>query len=241
MATEKVLELNEFSYHYGHVRAVDKISLYVNKGEIVTLIGGNGAGKSTTLKAISGLIRGGQSGSIRAEGKEIIGLSAHKVTGLGIAQCLEGRQVFSHLTVRENLQMGAFLRKDTKEIKDDFNYVFELFPRLLEREKQLAGTLSGGEQQMLAVGRSLMMRPKILLMDEPSLGLAPIIVGEIFEIIKKINKDGMTVLLVEQNSNAALSVADRGYVIETGHIVVTDSAKNLRNNEEVKKSYLGLS
>ncbi len=240
MASEKVLELNDFSYHYGHVRAVDNISLYVEKGEVVTLIGGNGAGKSTTLKAISGLIRGGQSGSIKMDGKEIIGLSAHKVTQLGIAQCLEGRQVFPLLSVRENLQMGAFLRKDTKGVQRDFDYVFDLFPRLLEREKQMAGTLSGGEQQMLAVARSLMMQPKLLLMDEPSLGLAPIIVGEIFEIIKKINKDGMTILLVEQNSNAALSIADRGYVIETGHIVISDSAKSLRNNEEVKKSYLGL-
>lgn len=236
----KILEVNQFSYSYGHIKAVDGISFHVDEGEIVTLIGGNGAGKTTTLRAISGLIRGGQKGSILFEGKEILGLSAHKITGMGIAQCLEGRQVFSHLTVRENLQMGAFLRKDTDKIKQDYEYVYNLFPRLKERNSQLAGTLSGGEQQMLAVGRGLMMNPKILMMDEPSLGLAPIVVNEIFEIIKQINADGKTILLVEQNSNAALTVAHRGYVVETGHIVMTDTAKNLRQSEEVKKAYLGL-
>ena len=212
----------------------------VNEGEIFALIGPNGAGKTTTLRAISGLIRGGQKGSVLFEGKEILGLSAHKITGMGIAQCLEGRQVFSHLTVRENLQMGAFLRKDTDKIKQDYEYVYSLFPRLKERNSQLAGTLSGGEQQMLAVGRGLMMNPKILMMDEPSLGLAPIVVNEIFEIIKQINADGKTILLVEQNSNAALTVAHRGYVVETGHIVMSDTAENLRQSEEVKKAYLGL-
>lgn len=236
----KILEVNQFSYSYGHIKAVDGISFHVDEGEIVTLIGGNGAGKTTTLRAISGLIRGGQKGSILFEGKEILGLSAHKITGMGIAQCLEGRQVFSHLTVRENLQMGAFLRKDTDKIKQDYEYVYNLFPRLKERNSQLAGTLSGGEQQMLAVGRGLMMNPKILMMDEPSLGLAPIVVNEIFEIIKQINADGKTILLVEQNSNAALTVAHRGYVVETGHIVMSDTAKNLRQSEEVKKAYLGL-
>ena len=236
----KILEVNQFSYSYGHIKAVDGISFYVDEGEIVTLIGGNGAGKTTTLRAISGLIRGGQKGSILFEGKEILGLSAHKITGMGIAQCLEGRQVFSHLTVRENLQMGAFLRKDTDKIKQDYEYVYNLFPRLKERNSQLAGTLSGGEQQMLAVGRGLMMNPKILMMDEPSLGLAPIVVNEIFEIIKQINADGKTILLVEQNSNAALTVAHRGYVVETGHIVMSDTAENLRQSEEVKKAYLGL-
>ena len=236
----KILEVNQFSYSYGHIKAVDGISFHVDEGEIVTLIGGNGAGKTTTLRAISGLIRGGQKGSILFEGKEILGLSAHKITGMGIAQCLEGRQVFSHLTVRENLQMGAFLRKDTDKIKQDYEYVYNLFPRLKERNSQLAGTLSGGEQQMLAVGRGLMMNPKILMIDEPSLGLAPIVVNEIFEIIKQINADGKTILLVEQNSNAALTVAHRGYVVETGHIVMSDTAENLRQSEEVKKAYLGL-
>lgn len=236
----KILEVNQFSYSYGHIKAVDGISFHVDEGEIVTLIGGNGAGKTTTLRAISGLIRGGQKGSILFEGKEILGLSAHKITGMGIAQCLEGRQVFSHLTVRENLQMGAFLRKDTDKIKQDYEYVYNLFPRLKERNSQLAGTLSGGEQQMLAVGRGLMMNPKILMMDEPSLGLAPIVVNEIFEIIKQINADGKTILLVEQNSNAALTVAHRGYVVETGHIVMSDTAENLRQSEEVKRHYLGL-
>lgn len=236
----RILEVNNFSYAYGRIRAVDNISFYVEEGEIVTLIGGNGAGKTTTLRAISGLIRGGQSGSVLFEGKEILGMSAHRITGLGIAQCLEGRQVFPHLTVKENLQMGAFLRKDKDGISKDFEYVYSLFPRLKEREHQMAGTLSGGEQQMLAVGRGLMMNPKLLMMDEPSLGLAPIVVNGIFDIIKKINADGKTILLVEQNSNAALSVAHRGYVVETGHIVMSDTAKKLRSSEEVRKAYLGL-
>ena len=236
----RILEVNNFSYAYGRIRAVDNISFYVEEGEIVTLIGGNGAGKTTTLRAISGLIRGGQSGSVLFEGKEILGMSAHRITGLGIAQCLEGRQVFPHLTVKENLQMGAFLRKDKDSIAKDFEYVYSLFPRLKEREHQMAGTLSGGEQQMLAVGRGLMMNPKLLMMDEPSLGLAPIVVNGIFDIIKKINADGKTILLVEQNSNAALSVAHRGYVVETGHIVMSDTAKKLRSSEEVRKAYLGL-
>jgi len=236
----KILEVNNFSYHYGRIRAVDNISFYVNEGEIVTLIGANGAGKTTTLRAISGLVRGGQSGSIKFNDQEILGMRAHKITSMGIAQCLEGRQVFSHLSVRENLKMGAFLRKDKEGIARDWEYVYHLFPRLKERENQLAGTLSGGEQQMLAVGRGLMMDPKILMMDEPSLGLAPIIVNEIFEIIQKINADGKTILLVEQNSNAALSVAHRGYVMETGNIIMTDTAANLRQSEEVKKAYLGL-
>ena len=235
----RILEVNNFSYAYGRIRAVDNISFYVEEGEIVTLIGGNGAGKTTTLRAISGLIRGGQSGSVLFEGKEILGMSAHRITGLGIAQCLEGRQVFPHLTVKENLQMGAFLRKDKDGIAKDFEYVDSLFPRLKEREHQMAGTLSGGEQQMLAVGRGLMMNPKLLMMDEPSLGLAPIVVNGIFDIIKKINADGKTILLVEQNYNAALSVAHRGYVVETGHIVMSDTAKKLRSSEEVRKAYLG--
>lgn len=236
----KILEVENFSYSYGKIKAVDGISFYVNEGEIVTLIGSNGAGKTTTLHTISGLIRGGGSGSIKLNGQEILGQKAHKITGMGIAQCLEGRQVFSHLTVKENLAMGAFLRNDSKGLKRDWEYVYNLFPRLKEREKQLAGTLSGGEQQMLAVGRGLMMNPKILMMDEPSLGLAPIVVNGIFEIIKKINADGTTILLVEQNSNAALSVAHRGYVMETGHIIMSDTAENLRKNEAVRKAYLGI-
>ena len=236
----KILEVRDFSYSYGKIKAVDNLSFYVEEGEVVTLIGGNGAGKTTTLRAISGLIRGGQRGSILFEGQEISGFVAHRITGLGIAQCLEGRQVFSHLTVKENLQMGAFLRKDKEGIARDFEYVYQLFPRLKERSGQMAGTLSGGEQQMLAVGRGLMMNPKILMMDEPSLGLAPIVVNGIFEIIKQINADGKTILLVEQNSNAALSIAHRGYVVETGHIVMSDTAENLRHSEEVRKAYLGL-
>ena len=235
----KILEVNHFSYSYGHIKAVDDISFHVDEGEIVTLIGGNGAGKTTTLRAISGLIRGGQKGSVLFEGKEILGLSAHKITGMGIAQCLEGRQVFSHLTVRENLQMGAFLRKDTDKIKQDYEYVYSLFPRLKERNSQLAGTLSGGEQQMLAVGRGLMMNPKILMMDEPSLGLAPLVVQGIFDIIRTINKEGVTVLLIEQNANMALKIADLGYVLETGRITLTGSGRDLLKNEDVKKAYLG--
>lgn len=242
METNKVvLEVKDFSYQYGQIRAVNNISFYVNKGEIVTLIGGNGAGKTSTLRAISGLIKGGEKGQINFENKPIIHLQPHKITELGIAQCLEGRQVFSYLTVKENLQMGAYLRKDKQGIKDDLEYAHTLFPRLMERDTQLAGTLSGGEQQMLAVARGLMMRPKLLMMDEPSLGLAPIIINEIFKIIKKINSDGMTILLVEQNSNAALSVADRAYVIETGSVIMEGKAEELKADERIKKSYLGLS
>jgi branched-chain amino acid transport system ATP-binding protein len=238
--TENLLEVGKFSYHYGKICAVNDISFNVRKGEIVTLFGGNGAGKTTTLRSISGLIRGGQRGSILFKGQSIVNEPPHKITRLGIAQCLEGRQVFSHLTVKENLSMGAFLINDRNKIKNDLDYVYRLFPRLKEREKQLAGTLSGGEQQMLAVGRCLMMSPVLLMMDEPSLGLAPIIVNEIFGIIKKINNDGMTILLVEQNSKAALSVAHRGYVMETGKIIMNDTSANLVQNEMVKKLYLGL-
>jgi branched-chain amino acid transport system ATP-binding protein len=240
LEAEIVLQVKNFSYYYGQIRAVDDISFEVHKGEIVTLFGGNGAGKTTTLRAISGLIRGGLRGSIVLDGKKVESALPHKITRLGVAQCLEGRQVFAHLTVRENLQMGAFLRDAKTKIQNDFDYVYHLFPRLKEREKQAAGTLSGGEQQMLAVGRCLMMSPKLLMMDEPSLGLAPIVVNEIFNIIKTINDDGMTILLVEQNSNAALSVAHRGYVIETGKIIMNDTSENLRKNEMIKKSYLGL-
>ena len=235
-----LLDARNISKQFSGVPVLKGIDFTLLAGQVHALMGGNGAGKTTTLRAISGLIRGGQSGQILFKGQDITHLSAHKITGLGIAQCLEGRQVFSHLTVKENLQMGAFLRKDQNKIKKDYEYVYGLFPRLKERENQLAGTLSGGEQQMLAVGRGLMMDPKILMMDEPSLGLAPIVVNSIFEIIRQINADGRTILLVEQNSNAALSVAHRGYVVETGHIVMSDTAENLRKSEEVKKAYLGL-
>ncbi|SHD76199.1 ABC transporter ATP-binding protein [Schnuerera ultunensis] len=236
----KLLEVKDLNFHYGEIHALKGISLDVYEGEIVTLIGGNGAGKTTTLRSISGLIGNITSGEIRFMGERIDGLKPHKIASLGIAQCLEGRHIFGNLTVRENLDMGSYLRKDSK-VKEDLDYVYNLFPRLLEREKQRAGTLSGGEQQMLAVGRALMQRPKLIMMDEPSLGLAPIIIQGIFEIIKQINKDGTPVLLVEQNSHAALQIADRGYVIETGEIVLKDSAQNLMRNEKIKDSYLGAS
>jgi ABC-type branched-chain amino acid transport systems, ATPase component len=235
-----ILEVKDLHFHYGKIHALKGISLNVNDGEIVTLIGGNGAGKTTTLRSISGLLGSITSGEVRFMGERIDGMKPHKIASLGLAQCLEGRHIFSNLTVRENLNMGAYLRSG-KEVLNDMDYVYSLFPRLKERESQRAGTLSGGEQQMLAVGRALMQKPKLIMMDEPSLGLAPIIIQGIFEIIKKINSDGMPVLLIEQNSNAALKVADRGYVIETGKIVLTDTAENLRNNEEVKNSYLGAS
>lgn len=236
----KILEVKDLNFHYGKIHALKGISLDVNDGEIVTLIGGNGAGKTTTLRSISGLLGSITSGEIRFMGERIDGKKPHKIASLGLAQCLEGRHIFTNLTVRENLNMGAYLRKG-KEVSVDMDYVYSLFPRLLERESQRAGTLSGGEQQMLAVGRALMQKPKLIMMDEPSLGLAPIIIQGIFEIIKKINSDGMPVLLIEQNSTAALKVANRGYVIETGEIVLTDTSENLRNNEEVKNSYLGAS
>ena len=234
----KILEIKDLNFHYGEIHALKGINLEVNDGEIVTLIGGNGAGKTTTLRSISGLLGNITSGEVRFMGERIDGLKPHKVAELGLAQCLEGRHIFSNLTVLENLSMGSYLRKD-KEIGKDLEYVYHLFPRLLEREKQSAGTLSGGEQQMLAVGRALMQKPKLIMMDEPSLGLAPIIIQGIFEIIKQINKDGIPVLLIEQNSNAALQVADRGYVIETGEIILSDKAENLRNNAAIRDSYLG--
>jgi len=234
----KILEIKDLNFHYGEIHALRGINLEVNEGEIVTLIGGNGAGKTTTLRSISGLLGNITSGEVWFMGKRIDGMKPHKIAELGLAQCLEGRHIFSNLTVMENLSMGSYLRKD-KEIGKDLEYVFHLFPRLLEREKQSAGTLSGGEQQMLAVGRALMQKPKLIMMDEPSLGLAPIIIQGIFEIIKQINRDGIPVLLIEQNSNAALQVADRGYVIETGEIIMSDKAENLRNNAAIRDSYLG--
>lgn len=236
---ERLLEVQNLCFSYGAIRALHGISLHVDKGEIVCLIGANGAGKSTTLGAISGLIHGITQGEIWFSGENITKMPAHKITGKGVAQCLEGRRIFSQLSVYENLMMGAYLRKDKAQIQKDLDYVFHLFPRLQERQKQAGGTLSGGEQQMLAVGRALMQHPKILMMDEPSLGLAPLVISDIFSIIKKINEDGIPVLLVEQNSNAALKIAHRGYVLETGNIIMEDTAENLLANEDVKKSYLG--
>ena len=237
--SDKVLEVKDLHFYYGEIHALKGISLDVSDGEIVTLIGANGAGKTTTLRSISGLLGHIASGEVRFMGERIDNQKGYAIAAKGLAQCLEGRHVFSNLTVKENLQMGCYLRKDKAGIKNDFDYVYDLFPRLLERENQRAGTLSGGEQQMLAVGRALMQRPKILMMDEPSLGLAPLIIQEIFSIIKRINADGMPILLIEQNSNAALKVANRGYVMENGEIVLHDSAANLLVNEDVKKAYLG--
>lgn len=236
-----ILEIKDLHFKYGEIVALQGISLSIAEGEVVTMLGGNGAGKTTTLTAISGLYKGITSGEIWFMGKRIDGLAPHKISAMGIAHCFEGRRIFSQLTVKENLMMGAYLRNTkSKEVQDDLGYVFDLFPRLKERSKQEGGTLSGGEQQMLAVARALMQKPKLLLLDEPSLGLAPIIVEDIFSAIKRINADGIPILLVEQNCNAALSVANRGYVIETGNIIITDSAENLQNNEQIQKSYLGI-
>ncbi|NLO99547.1 MAG: ABC transporter ATP-binding protein [Clostridiaceae bacterium] len=235
-----MLELIDFHYYYGNIHTVKGINLYVEEGEMVTLIGANGAGKTTTLQSISGLTkRSGIEGKIVFNGREIQNYSGYKVASLGIAQALEGRRIFSKLTVEENLKMGAYLRKDTKNIKADLENVYRRFPRLLERRMQLGGTLSGGEQQMLAIGRSLLSRPKLLLLDEPSLGLAPLIVKEIFIAIRDINNEGTTILFVEQNSKIALSTANRGYVMQTGEIVMSNTCKNLMEDEEVKKAYLG--
>lgn len=236
----KLLELIDFHYYYGNIHSVKGINLFVEEGEMVTLIGANGAGKTTTLQSISGLTkRSGIVGKIIFNGREIQNYSGSKVASLGIAQALEGRRIFSKLTVEENLKMGAYLRKDTKNIREDLKDVYRRFPRLLERRTQLGGTLSGGEQQMLAIGRALLSRPKLLLLDEPSLGLAPLIVKEIFIAIKEINNEGTTILFVEQNSRIALSTANRGYVMQTGEIVMSDTCKNLMEDEEVKKAYLG--
>nr|WP_290665461.1 ABC transporter ATP-binding protein [Ardenticatena sp.] len=233
-----MLELKNVHTFYGHIHALKGISLTVEEGEIVTLIGSNGAGKTTTLRTISGLLAP-REGEIWFEGQRIDGVSAHKITEMGIAHCPEGRKIFGRLTVRENLELGAFLRKDKDGIKQDFERVLDLFPRLRERLKQPGGTLSGGEQQMLAIGRALMSRPRILLLDEPSMGLAPILVQQIFDIIEEINAQGTTVLLVEQNARLALSIASRGYVLETGRIRLAGPAAELMDSEEVKAAYLG--
>ena len=223
---------------YGKIEALRGISLEVNTGEIVTLIGANGAGKSTALKTISGQLAPA-SGNIEFEGEAINGISAHKVAAKGIVQVPEGRRIFSRMTVLENLEMGAYLRDDKVGIKDSIEQVFTLFPRLKERITQPGGTLSGGEQQMLAMGRGLMAKPKLMMLDEPSMGLAPVVVEIIFEIIEKLNKDGITILLVEQNANLALSIADRGYVLETGEIKLSGTGRELLANDEVRKAYLG--
>ena len=233
-----MLEINDINVYYGAIHAIKGISLNVNEGEIVTLIGANGAGKSTTLRTISGLLKP-KSGSIKFLDKDIAGMPAHKIVHEGISQVPEGRKIFAEMTVLENLELGAFIRNDKDEIAKDFKMVFGRFPRLEERKLQMAGTLSGGEQQMLAMGRALMSRPKLLLLDEPSMGLAPLLIKEIFNIIVDINKTGTTVLLVEQNANMALSIANRAYVLETGRITISGDAKELAASEEIRKAYLG--
>ena len=235
---EPMLKIDNIDVYYGAIHALKGISLEVNEGEIVTLIGANGAGKSTTLRTISGLLQP-KTGSITFLGQSIAGVRAHEIVKKGISQVPEGRRVFAEMTVMENLDLGAFVRKDKAGIQQDLKHVFELFPRLEERKNQSAGTLSGGEQQMLAMGRALMSRPKLLLLDEPSMGLAPLLIKEIFNIIVDINKSGTTVLLVEQNANMALSIANRAYVLETGRITLSGKAQDLAASEDVRKAYLG--
>lgn len=234
-----MLEVKDLNVYYGNIHALKGISLEVNEGEIVSLIGANGAGKTTTLQTISGIIRA-KSGNIIFNGKDITKERAHNMCKLGISQVPEGRRIFSNLTVADNIQLGAFSLKEThEELKEDRKKFYERFPRMRERKKQLAGTLSGGEQQMLAMGRAIMSKPKLLILDEPSMGLSPIFVKEIFETIKALNKEGVTILLVEQNAKMALSISDRAYVIETGVIKMSGTAKELADNDEVKKAYLG--
>ncbi len=232
-----LLEVNDIHTYYGNIQALKGISLTVEEGEIVTMIGSNGAGKSTTLRSISGLTPP-REGSISFDGNEIGETPPQDIVGLGISQSPEGRKCFSRMTVRENLELGAFLRRDAR-IEKDLQRVFDLFPRLEEREKQKAGTMSGGEQQMLAIGRALMGNPKLLLLDEPSMGIAPVLVERIYATIAQINEQGTTILLVEQNANFALGVSKRGYVLETGEVALTDDADKLRDNPEVQKAYLG--
>lgn len=233
-----MLKVRDLHVYYGGIHALDGISIDVPAGKIVTLVGANGAGKSTTLRTIAGLVKP-RSGSIEFEGKSILGLKAHKIVQLGISMAPEGRRVFPNLTVLENLKLGAYSRTDVRGVAEDLERVFELFPRLKERRAQLAGLLSGGEQQMLAVGRALMSRPRLLMMDEPSLGLAPVLVQEIFRVIQEIREQGNTILLIEQNAHAALSVADYGYVLESGRIVLEGPGKELLSNDDVRKAYLG--
>ena len=235
---EPLLSVDDIHVYYGNIAAVKGISLKVYKGEIVTLIGGNGAGKSTTMRTISGLISP-KKGSITFEGQTISGMKGFEVAARGIAQSPEGRHIFPRMTVAENLDLGAYMRKDKTEIGTDIERIFDLFPRLKERIHQKAGTLSGGEQQMLAMGRALMARPHLLLLDEPSMGLAPVLVEVVFETIQRVNEQGTTVLLVEQNALAALNIGDHAYVLETGHISLDGPAKELAHNDEVRKAYLG--
>ena len=234
-----ILELQDVHTYYGSIQALKGITIDVHEGEIVTLIGANGAGKSTTLRSINGLNRP-RRGTIHFQGQDITSASSHRIVKMGIAQSPEGRRLFPRMSVLENLQMGAFQRTDKANFPEDLERVYTLFPRLSERKSQHAGTLSGGEQQMCAIGRALMARPKLLMLDEPSMGLAPIFVERIFDIVREINQQGTTILLVEQNALMALDVADRGYVMETGTIVLADDAKALRENEQVKKTYLGV-
>ena len=234
-----MLEVNDINTYYGNIHALKGISLTVEKGEIVTLIGSNGAGKTTTLRSICGLQKPRQ-GNILLEGEDLGPFKAHEIVAKGVAMVPEGRGIFARLSVAENLDLGAYIRRDRVAIQKDLERVFTIFPRLKERQNQVAGTLSGGEQQMLATGRALMTRPRLLLMDEPSMGLAPVLVEAIFTVIKAINQEGTTILLVEQNALMALSIAHRGYVIQTGQIVLQDTASNLKKNEMVRKSYLGM-
>ena len=233
-----MLKVDNIDVYYGAIHAIKGISIEVPKGEIVTLVGSNGAGKSTTLRTISGLMKP-KNGTILFEDKNIVGVPAHKIVGMGLCQVPEGRHVFANMSVMENLELGAYLRNDKDGIARDLEDVFKKFPRLLERKDQISGTLSGGEQQMLAMGRALMSRPRLLLLDELSMGLAPLLVKEIFNIIKEINESGTTVLLVEQNANMALSIADKAYVLETGRIALAGTAQELASSEAVRKAYLG--
>ena len=235
----ELLKVENLNVYYGSIHAIKNLSLHVNEGEIVTMIGANGAGKTTTMHTISGLLRS-RGGSITYDGHLISKMDAYKIVTLGLAQCPEGRRVFSGLTGQENLELGAYSRKDGKDaVSGDFDMVFDLLPRLKERRNQLAGTLSGGEQQMLAMGRALMSKPKMLLLDEPSMGLSPLLVKDIFRTIKQVNENGVTVLLVEQNAKMALNIANRGYVIETGNITLEGKASDLANDPKVKQAYLG--
>jgi branched-chain amino acid transport system ATP-binding protein len=232
------LEIDDIKTFYGNIQALKGVSLTVDEGECVTLIGSNGAGKSTTLRSISALTPP-RTGTIKLAGEEIQNLPPQEIVGLGICQSPEGRKCFQRMTVRENLELGAYLRRDHTKIETDLKRVFELFPRLDERQAQKAGTMSGGEQQMLAIGRAMMGAPKILLLDEPSMGISPVLTERIYETIAEINKEGMTILLVEQNANFALDVSKRGYVLETGKVVMSDESSSLRTNPEVMKAYLG--
>ena len=233
-----LLEVDDIHTFYGNIHALKGVSLAVEQGEIVTLIGGNGAGKTTTLNTISGILRP-RTGTVRLDGRDLGTVAPHKVVALGVVQVPEGRRTFARLTVEENLRMGGYT-VSKHDVEDGVTRAFDMFPRLKERRTQIAGTLSGGEQQMLAMGRALMSKPKVLLLDEPSMGLAPVLVDAIFDTIRQLHRDGTTILLIEQNARMALQVADRGYVIESGQILLTDTAENLRENEEVQNSYLGI-